>query len=121
MNHKSIFPDRLWRAPSSLLGAQFLIARFSETYTFLAEVGDDEAVQWQIKPEGAGDYTTLFDHTGGGSASATFALTAGARYDVRVEYREVTVLFLHDAFGRLGFNSSPTKTLIQTGYYQALQ
>lgn len=69
-----------------------VIPRFSETYTF-AVVADD-AVRLQIRPQGASTWTSLVDAFVLGQSlttrSAAYAMTAGQRYELRLEYAEGT-------------------------------
>ncbi|MFN4244092.1 MAG: fibronectin type III domain-containing protein [Tepidisphaerales bacterium] len=74
-----------------------VIPRFSETYTF--KVIADDAVRLLIRPEpsgggGGGGWTTLIDAFVLGqpltTRTATFAMTAGQRYELRLEYAEGT-------------------------------
>lgn len=66
-----------------------VIAAFSESYTFKTVA--DDGVRLCIRPAGGGGWTTLIDQwTTPGTNTATYALTKGSRYDVRVEYHELT-------------------------------
>ena len=58
-----------------------VIPRFSENYTFVLDTGADETATIEIKPENAGAYQTISNNT-------PFPLTAGVRYDIRIQYRE---------------------------------
>ena len=64
-----------------------LIARFSETYTF--KTTSDDGVRVWIRPTGSADWMSLIDHWtvhAAANDNATFALTAGKAYDLRMEY-----------------------------------
>ncbi|MCX6896953.1 MAG: PA14 domain-containing protein, partial [Verrucomicrobia bacterium] len=66
-----------------------VIAAFSETYTFKTVA--DDGVRLYIRPAGGGGWTTLIDQwTTPGTNTAAYTLTKGSRYDVRVEYVELT-------------------------------
>ena len=67
-----------------------VIAKFSESYTFLADA--DDRVRVELKSAATSQWTTLIDQTspGGQPATGTASLVAGVRYDLRVSYVEVT-------------------------------
>ena len=66
-----------------------IIAAFSETYTFKLTAND--GARLFIRPEGGTSWTTLIDQwTASGTYTATSALVKGTRYEVKVEYRELT-------------------------------
>ena len=66
-----------------------IIAAFSETYTF--KLVADDGARLFIRPEGGSSWTTLIDQwTASGTYTATSALVQGTRYEIKVEYRELT-------------------------------
>jgi hypothetical protein len=66
-----------------------ILPRFSETYTFELEV--DDGARLFIRPEG-GSWTTLVDQwdTAGIYTASFGPMTADQRYDIRLEYKEVS-------------------------------
>jgi uncharacterized repeat protein (TIGR02543 family) len=66
-----------------------VIPAFSETYSFTAIA--DDGVRVFIKPEGSSAWTPLIDAWSAPATSTGVTdLTAGHRYDLKVEYRELT-------------------------------
>lgn len=68
-----------------------VVPRFGETYTF-AVVSDEGARLW-IRDDGRGDWTRLVDNWQGHvrtEDTATFAMTAGKTYEIKLEYRDDT-------------------------------
>lgn len=66
-----------------------IIPRFSETYTF--RIGSDDGVRAWIRPAGTSNWTLLadnWDHHAYEEVSRTYAMTAGRKYDFRMEYFE---------------------------------
>jgi hypothetical protein len=95
-----------------------VVSRFSETYTF--KTISDDAVRLMIRPEGSATWTTLVDAFVLGasvtSRTGTYALTAGQKYEVRMEYAEGT----GSATAKLRWSSpsTPEETidpLVETG------
>jgi hypothetical protein len=66
-----------------------IIAAFTETYTF--KLTADDGARLFIRPEGGSTWTTLIDQwSTAGTYTAPSALVKGTRYEIKVEYREVT-------------------------------
>ncbi len=66
-----------------------IIAAFTESYTFKTIA--DDGVRLYIRPEGSGAWTPLIDAwSAPATSSATVDLAAGQRYDLMVEYRQLT-------------------------------
>lgn len=67
-----------------------LMPRFSEDYIFRATA--DEGIRVRISPAGAGTWTQLFDQWDGAGVflSAAYSMTAGSRYDIEIEYRDIS-------------------------------
>jgi hypothetical protein len=78
--------------PTDNFSARFtgkVIAAFTETYTF--KVVANDGARLFIRPEGGSAWTTLIDQwTAAGTYTATSALVKGTRYEIKVEYRELT-------------------------------
>jgi hypothetical protein len=67
-----------------------VIPRFSQTYTF--EATGNDGVRLYIRPAGTSSWTLLVDDWNAptnGEDDATYFMTKGRTYDVRLEYREV--------------------------------
>ncbi|MDX2109959.1 MAG: PA14 domain-containing protein [Verrucomicrobiota bacterium] len=66
-----------------------VIAAFTETYTLKATC--DDGVRVYLKIAGGPTWTVVIDQWNtAGTYTGTFAMTQGTRYDIRVEYRELT-------------------------------
>lgn len=67
-----------------------IVARFTESYVFIAEA--DDGIRVQLREEGAGTWNTIIDQWSGAGAGASTPqpLSAGQRYDIQVEYRELS-------------------------------
>lgn len=66
-----------------------IIAAFTETYTFKLVAND--GARLFIRPEGGSTWTSLIDQwSTAGTYTATSALVRGTRYEIKVEYRELT-------------------------------
>ncbi|MFW5829065.1 MAG: carbohydrate-binding protein, partial [Planctomycetota bacterium] len=80
-----------------------IMPRFSETYTFTAQV--DDGVRLQIRGDGASSWTTLIDKWSSvGTHTADYAMSAEQAYEIQVEYREIS----GDAEMRLSWSSPST-------------
>ncbi len=66
-----------------------IVAAFSESYTFKTMA--DDGVRFFIRPEGSGVWTLLIDAWDApATSSGTADLMVGQRYDLKVEYRQLT-------------------------------
>lgn len=66
-----------------------LIAAFSEEYTL--KVVHNDGARLYIRPVGAGSWTTLIDQwTSSGTHTATYTMASGSKYEIRLEYRDLT-------------------------------
>ena len=67
-----------------------LVPRFGETYNFKAFA--DDQLKLELKPSTSSTWTTVFDRTSNLAAAVTgtYVFVAGQRYDVRIEFREVS-------------------------------
>ncbi len=61
-----------------------VMPRFSEPYTFAAQIGDDEAISVKLRPQG-GTWQTILN---GNARSEAIRLEQGKAYDMVLEYRE---------------------------------
>src|SRR5262249_7458696 len=69
-----------------------VVPRYSETYTFHL-TGDDGARLWVRPAGGASSWNLLIDAwetPAPGPTDASYSMTSGRQYDVKVEYREET-------------------------------
>jgi hypothetical protein len=84
-----------------------LVPKYTETYTF--ETRADDGIRLYLKSASATTWTTVIDNWPAGGQGATvrtgtFAMTAGQKYDVRVEYRQ----FAASAVAELRWSSPST-------------
>lgn len=69
-----------------------IVAGNSQTYTFETLTDSGDGAQLLLRPAGSSTWTTVIDDWAGGvtTATGTFAMTAGATYDIEMNYYHTT-------------------------------